>query len=149
METRQDILLGLIFISLGLAAAWMARDYAGASGTYPLVLGLVLTLLGGTVALKAVRSGSTRVRILMDAPAQLMTAVVIATLYVAAIVPLGFYTASFLLMLAMPLALGFRRGLHALVTAAVFIAIVYMVFSVLLNRPLPRDMILTLLDAAG
>jgi hypothetical protein len=35
------------------------------------------------------------------------------------------------------------------VTAAVFIAIVYMVFSVLLNRPLPRDMILTLLDAAG
>jgi hypothetical protein len=149
METRQDILLGLIFISLGLAAAWMARDYAGASGTYPLVLGLVLTLLGGAVATKAVRSGSTRARILVDAPAQLMTAVVIATLYVAAVVPLGFYTASFLLMLAMPLGLGFRRGIYALFTAVAFVAIVYLVFTVLLRKPLPREAILSLSGVGG
>jgi hypothetical protein len=78
-----------------------------------------------------------------------MTAVVIATLYVAAVVPLGFYTASFLLMLAMPLGLGFRRGIYALFTAVAFVAIVYLVFTVLLRKPLPREAILSLSGVGG
>lgn len=143
MQTRQDIVLGLIFVSLGLAAAWMARGYTGAGGTYPMVLGLVLTLLGGTVAGKAARSGSTRTRVLVEAPVKLISAAVIATIYVAAVVPFGFYTASFLLMLVMPLGLGFRRGIYALVMAVVFTAVVYLVFTVLLEKPLPREAILS------
>lgn len=149
MERRQDILLGLIFVSLGLAAAWMARSYAGASGMYPMTLGLILTLLGGTVAAKAVRSGSGTMRRLVEAPSKMVTATVIATIYVAAVVPLGFYTASFLLMMALPMALGFRRWVYASVVAAIFITIVYLVFSVLLEKPLPREAILPLLAPGG
>jgi hypothetical protein len=149
METRQDIVLGLIFISLGLATAWMATGYTGASGAYPMVLGLFLTLLGGTVVVKAARSGSTQTRVLVNAPVKLITAVAISTIYVAAVVPLGFYTASFLLMLAMPLGLGFRRGVYALMMAAGFVAVVYLVFTVLLEKPLPREAFLSLLGAGG
>lgn len=139
MEQRQDIALGLIFVGLGIAAAWMATSYSGAGGTYPMVLGIILTLLGATVGLKAIRTGSTTERTLVDAPSKMITAVIIAAIYVALVVPLGFYTSSFLLMLALPIALGFRQGTYALIVAVVFMAVVFLVFSVLLEKPLPRE----------
>jgi hypothetical protein len=139
MEQRQDIALGLIFVGLGIASAWMATSYSGAGGTYPMVLGVILALLGGAVAIKALRAGSTARRTLIDAPIKMITAVTIAVVYVALVVPLGFYTSSFMLMLFLPIALGFRQGIYALVVALVFMIIVYLVFSVLLEKPLPRE----------
>lgn len=139
MEQRQDIALGLIFVGLGIAAAWMATSYSGAGGTYPMVLGIILTLLGGTVALRAVRKGSNEARVLVDAPVKMITAVFIAAIYVALVVPLGFYTSSFLLMLVLPIALGFRQGVYALIVTLVFMVVVYLVFSVLLEKPLPKE----------
>lgn len=149
MERRQDIVLGTLFMGIGVAAAWMATSYRGAGGTYPMVLGIVLTLFGAAVALKAVRAGSSRERSLVDAPVKLMTAVAAAALYVALVVPLGFYTASFVLMLALPIALGYRRWLYALIVAGVFISVVYLVFSVLLEKPLPREALLSLFGPGG
>lgn len=149
MEKRQDIVLGLLFAGLGIAAAWKATDYSGASGTYPMVLGLILALLGGAVTVKAVRSGSDETRALINAPAQMIIAAVIATIYVTLVVPLGFYTASFLLMLALPVALGFRQGVYALVVALIFMALIYLVFSVLLEKPLPREALLSLFAAGA
>ena len=149
MEKRQDIVLGLIFVSIGTFAAWMATNYKGASGMYPTVLGLVLTLLGATVAIRGLRQPNDQPRSLIDAPAKLVTAVVVATIYVALVMPLGFYTASFLLVLAMPLALGFRRVVYALTVAAVFISLVYLVFSILLEKPLPRELILSFIAVGG
>ncbi|ASM72026.1 MULTISPECIES: tripartite tricarboxylate transporter TctB family protein [Roseobacteraceae] len=145
MEKRQDIVLGLIFVSIGIFAAWMATNYKGASGIYPMVLGLVLTLLGATVAIKALRQPTNQPRTLIDVPAKLVTAALVATIYVALVMPLGFYTASFLLVLTMPLALGFRRLAYALVVALVFMPVVFLVFSVLLEKPLPREVILSLI----
>lgn len=145
MEQRQDIALGLIFVGLGIAAAWMATSYSGAGGTYPMVLGLILTLLGAAVALRAIRTGTSAKRTLIDAPSKMITAVGIAAIYVALVVPLGFYTSSFLLMLTLPIALGFRQGLYALVVAAVFMVAVFLVFSVLLEKPLPREALAPLL----
>ena len=55
LERRQDIALGLVFLALGLIAAFMARDWRGASGTYPMVLGLVLAGCGLGVAGRALR----------------------------------------------------------------------------------------------
>lgn len=149
MEKRQDIVLGLIFVSVGIFAASMALSYKGASGTYPMVLGLLLTLLGATVAIKALRQPTDRPRTVIEAPAKLITAALISTIYVALVMPLGFYTASFLLVLAMPLALGFRRVVYALTVAAVFMSLVYLVFSVLLEKPLPRELILSVITVGG
>lgn len=139
MEQRQDIALGLVFVGLGIAAAWMATSYTGAGGTYPMVLGIILTLLGGTVAVRAMQAGSMLERRLIDAPAKMITAFGIAVIYVALVVPLGFYTSSVLLMLALPVALGFRQWVYALIVALVFMVIVFLVFSVLLEKPLPRE----------
>lgn len=149
MERRQDIALGLIFVGFGIAAAWMATSYSGAGGIYPMVLGVILTLLGGTVVLRAVRKGSNEARVPVDAPAKMITAVGIAAVYVALVVPLGFYTSSFLLMLALPIALGFRQDVYALIVALVFMTVVYLVFSVLLEKPLPKEALAPLLGFGG
>lgn len=144
MERQQDIALGAIFVALGLAAAWGATAYTGASGNYPMVLGLLLALSGAIVAGRAIRSQTTAERVLIDARVKLFTAIAAGVAYVALVVPLGFYTASFLLMLILPFALGFRRLSYALTVGAVFTAIVYLVFSIFLERPLPRELIFSL-----
>ncbi|MEM7176117.1 MAG: tripartite tricarboxylate transporter TctB family protein [Pseudomonadota bacterium] len=149
MERQQDIVLGALFVALGIAAALGARAYSGASGTYPLVLGLLLALTGAIVALKALRTASSARRILIDAPAKLFTTMVIGVLYVGLVVPLGFYTASFLLMLVLPAALGFQRHVYALIVGVIFVAIVYLVFSVFLERPLPRELFLSLIGSGN
>ncbi|MEP3277515.1 MAG: tripartite tricarboxylate transporter TctB family protein [Stappiaceae bacterium] len=149
MATRGDITLGLIFVGLGIAAAWMATSYTGAGGTYPMVLGIILTLLGGTVALRAIHAGSDVEHTLINAPSKMITAVAIAVVYVALVVPIGFYSSSFLLMLAIPLALGFRQILYALIVAGVFILVVFLVFSVLLEKPLPREALGPLFGLGG
>jgi hypothetical protein len=144
MERRQDIALGAVFAALGLGAAWIASGYHGAGGTYPLVLGLILAALGLAVAGRAWRSASPGARVLIEAPGKFSTAVLAAATYVAAVVPLGFYTASLLLMLGLPAALGFRRPAYTLAVAAIFVGLVFLVFSVLLEKPLPREAVLSL-----
>ena len=149
MERRQDLSLGAIFVALGIAAAWGATAYSGASGIYPMVLGILLALCGAIVLIRAIRSEIVAERVLIDAPVKLYAAIAVGVIYVALVVPLGFYTSSFLLMLALPFALGFRRYAYALAVAAIFTAIVYIVFSVFLERPLPREAILTLFGSGG
>ncbi|WP_425101895.1 tripartite tricarboxylate transporter TctB family protein [Tropicibacter sp. S64] len=142
MQRRQDIALGAVFMTLGLLAAWMAGDWRGASGTYPMVLGLVLAACGLGVAGRALRLPDIP-RQLVEAPRAFAIALAGAIAYVALVVPLGFYTASALVMLALPVALGFRRAVYALVVAGVFVALVWVVFSVLLEKPLPTEWLLT------
>lgn len=108
-----------------------------------MVLGLLLALLGGVVAARSLRQNSKKKRVLIDAPFKLFATISIGVVYVALVVPLGFYTASFLVMLVLPVTLGFRRVPYALVVGAIFIGIVYVVFSVLLEKPLPREWFLT------
>ncbi|WP_249691150.1 tripartite tricarboxylate transporter TctB family protein [Stappia sp. WLB 29] len=140
MERSQDLALGLLFAGLGLAAAWQAGSYQGAGGTYPMVLGLGLALCGALVMLRAARSKTDAPRRLVDVPANLVKALAAGVIYVALILPLGFYTASALLMLALPPVLGFRRPLYTAVVAASFVALVWIVFSLVLNKPLPAEL---------
>lgn len=140
MERRQDIALGVLFAGLGLAAALVARTYSGATGIYPMVLGLCLALTGGLVAFRGARSSGNEPRPLVEAPANLVKVLVGCMLYVALMVPLGFYTASVLLMVALPSALGFRRLVYTCVLAACFIAMIWLVFTVVLEKPLPAEL---------
>ena len=108
-----------------------------------MVLGLLLALLGGGVAVRAMRAEHRGQRVLVDAPVKLLTTIGVGVIYIALVVPLGFYTASLWLMVALPVSLGFRRFPYALIVAAIFVAIVYLVFTVLLEKPLPREWFLT------
>lgn len=137
----QDIALGLLFAGFGLAAAWQATAYRGASGTYPLVLGLALAGLGVLLALRSGLRGARVPRRLIDQPGRVAVTVLAGAAYLALVPVLGFYLASALVALMLPFALGFRRPVFALLAAAGFIAVVWLVFTALLAKPLPAGLL--------
>ncbi len=114
-----------------------------------MILGIVLALLGATIAARAAIATQNEERPLVTAKANLIIALIAGAAYVALVVPLGFYTASALLMLCIPIALGFRRPIFTVVSAAVFVMMVWLIFSVILEKPLPREIWLTLGSGGG
>ena len=139
MENRQDVILGLLFTGLGLAAAWIATSYSGAGGIYPIVLSLTMAFIGLIITSRAVRKISDVPRELMDAPSKLFLTLAACALYVAMVTVLGFYTASVLLLLLLPVLLGFRRPLYLVLTVFIFMITVWVLFSVVLEKPLPAE----------
>ncbi|EEW56644.1 conserved hypothetical protein [Ruegeria sp. TrichCH4B] len=136
-ERRQDILLGGVFAAVGSTAALMAAEYPGASGIYPTALGCVVAGLGALVAIRAVLRGADGPRALVENAPRAALTLGLAALYLVLVPVLGFYLASALLVMVVPLCLGFRRPLYSLVSTGVFIGIVWLVFSVVLEKPLP------------
>jgi hypothetical protein len=63
----KDLVSGLVFITIGLAFLWIGSDYRFGSssqmgpGYFPVVLSILLTALGSTVAVRAVISGGERI----------------------------------------------------------------------------------------
>ncbi len=139
LENRQDIILGLLFAGLGLAAAVLARHYSGATGIYPMVLGTIMGLLGVIIAARAFRSTKDKERELLPQPGNLSIAAAASILYLALVVPLGFYTASVILMLGLPFVLGFRRPKYLIMMTVCFVTIVFVVFTIVLEKPLPAE----------
>lgn len=139
MEKRQDVILGLFFTGLGLAAAWMARSYSGAGGIYPIVLSLIMAFIGLIIASRGIKNAHDEPRVLIDAPLNLALAVAACALYVAMITVLGFYTASVLLLLILPVLLGFRRIVYLGLTVIIFMSVVWVLFTVVLEKPLPAE----------
>lgn len=139
MERRQDTVLGAVFAVLGLSAAMKAAEYSGATGTYPMTLGLVMAALGLLVAGKAWLRGPGDARPLTRHAGRAVLTMTLGAGYVALVPLLGFYTASALVVIVLPAALGFRRPIYLAVTALVFVAVVWMVFSLALEKPLPDE----------
>lgn len=143
MKRRQDMVLGALFALLGLAAAWRAGSYTGATGGYPMVLGLCLATCGTVVFGRGAIASTDGTRQLFDDPKALLIVAIATTLYIALIVPLGFFTTSALLMLGLPVALGLRRPIFIVVTGALFLGMVWAIFTLLLEKPLPKELILS------
>ncbi len=139
MERRQDTLLGLIFAAIGVLAAVQAAAYPGASGHYPMALGAVLAALGGLIALRARFRGHDAPRLLINHGRRAAATVALGAGYLALVPLLGFYTASTLAVLVIPVALGFRRPVYLAATTIMFVALVWLVFSVVLEKPLPGE----------
>lgn len=141
VERRQDIATGFIFAAIGFVAAMLARNYSGVSGGYPAALGILLMLFGLGVVLRAgvTRAGADTPRPLIDHGPRFLLGLAVIGAYLASVSMLGFYTASFLLMLALPVLLEFKRPVFTLATAVGFIAIIYLIFTILLAKPLPPD----------
>ena len=139
MEKRQDAILGLLFTGLGLAAAWIATSYSGAGGIYPIVLSLVMAFIGLIIASRGVSKTDNVPRNLMDAPFKLVLTLAACALYIAMVTVLGFYTASALLLLLLPVSLGFRRPMYLGLTVCIFMLAVWLLFSVVLEKPMPAE----------
>lgn len=146
-EHLQDAVVGLFFTLIGAAAVYWSTEYSGASGFYPRLLGATLTALGAFLVLRSARrskKGVTEVRKLADSPPHLFTAITISVAYLAFLPTIGFYSTSLVVIIVLPVALGFRRAVPLLLGAILFIAGVYFIVSVFLKRPLPREFFQTI-----
>lgn len=131
--------MGLVFAALGIATASIASGYPGASGLYPAALGGALAVLGFANVVKAARASSNVKRSLADNPTALAVTVVAASAYLVLVPVIGFFTSSALLVLILPVALGLRRPVLLVSTAVIFVLIVYVLFTLVLERPLPPE----------
>lgn len=138
----QDAVAGAAISLFGVFATWQAMDYQGASGGYPAVLGAILAVLGLIMILRASRRKTAPDRVITTASGKLLIALGLTACYLALVPVLGFYTSGVLLMIAMPVALGMRRAIFSLIAAAAFIAVVWLVFAFLIEKPLPREFFL-------
>ncbi|WP_281967306.1 tripartite tricarboxylate transporter TctB family protein [Roseovarius nanhaiticus] len=139
MERRQDTILGAVFAALGIFAAVKAAEYSGATGLYPMILGLVMAALGALVAGKAWLRDRNNARPLTEHTGRAALTVVLGAVYIALVPLLGFYTASALAVVFLPAALGFRQPVYLALAALIFTLVVWAVFSVLLEKPLPDE----------
>ena len=139
MARRQDIVTGLAFALFGAIVFWLAQTYRGASGAYPAVLGALLAALGLALAARAWWQGSTASRALVENPLPLAVTAGTAALYILAVTRIGFFSASAGLMLVLPPLLGLRRPWLVLLATLIFTTLVYAVFTLVLNKPLPPD----------
>ena len=97
--------------------------------------------MGASIALRAGLRGSTAKRRIVDSPRQFLITLVAGAGYLALVSRLGFYTVSALLVITLPTALGLRRMLYLVVVTAAFIALVWAIFSLVLEKPLPRELL--------
>lgn len=130
---------GALFVALGVAAALLAAGYQEASAAFPMALGTVLAGLGALLLARALVRAPTTPRSLADRPLPLAIAVAATAAYIAAVPALGFFTASVLLLVALPVALGLRRPVLVALATALFATLVWFVFTVILEKPLPRE----------
>lgn len=139
MDRYQDILLGVMFGILGLAIAWIANSYSGATGGYPLALGMILSACGILIAIRAIVFMPNQERKLFENPKNFLIVLIGAIAYIGLITLLGFYTASALLMTILPWTLGFRRPFYSLIMTVIFVFLVWLIFYQGFEKTLPDE----------
>lgn len=140
-EHLQDCIAGLFFAVLGAASVYWSTQYTGASGLYPRVLGLVLLTLGLFLTVRSILRSKQgfKGRRLVDSPRNFFITLAIAVVFLLLVPVMGFYSSSLLVLMVLPVALGFRRAAPLLISGILFTVVVYVLFSLVLERPLPRE----------
>lgn len=137
----QDRVAGVFFAATGAVSIYWSFDYTGASGLYPRMLGIVIVVLSLLMVLKTMRRTHQveTTRRLVDSPRSFLIALTFVFIYLSLVPLIGFYTSSLLVLLVLPIALGFRRAVPLLLSATLFIVFLYILFTLVLGRPLPRE----------
>ncbi|MYZ50112.1 tripartite tricarboxylate transporter TctB family protein [Propylenella binzhouense] len=135
----------VLFIAGALYMGWLATDFPAGGDLFPLfVSGLMVLVAGIMLARTFVAPESFAAWRVREAPAQLakpiaITAVVI--LYVLAIFRIGYYTTTFALLVGLPVAVGLRRPVFILASAAGATAFIYALFELALGAQMPRGLL--------
>lgn len=128
--------LGLLAL---IGAAWLeSGTIPGEAQLFPrLVLGL-MALLALAMLLRA--TAHPPAEPFLRNPGALAVTLSLSVLYLGAVDLAGYLAATALFVPALALALGLRRPVLLVLTTAVFVAALHLVFVVAFNRPLPRGL---------
>lgn len=146
-----ELIAALGVAVLSAAGLTHALGFPKASAYLPVGVTGLAFVLALIWAGQAVWNMRRRTRTVEADPAHLRRLAVMAgasLVYVAAVAAVGFFTATALFVVLTAIALGMRRLPAILVTAACFTLGLYLVFVVLLQRPLPPERLFGLIGGA-
>lgn len=145
---QSEVGFAAVLLAVSVAAWRIAAPYPGLSGSYPRTLAVLLGIGAALVMLRALwRRGTLADRgwLFIHMPRALMGFALLAA-YVVAIDFFGYLLPSLALGVAVPTLLGYRRPLTALAVTLATIVFIVLVFFVVLERPLPPDLLQPLLE---
>lgn len=152
IKSQKDFASGLLFMVAGVVFAWHAADYSvGAAahigpGYFPLVLGMLLTVLGGVITFKALvvetvdgdRIGAIAWRpLLCIVAANLVFGAMIVGLPGIQLPPMGLVAGIYAVTVISSLGAKDFRWKEVFVLSTVLAALGYLVFVVWLQLPFP------------
>lgn len=149
-RSNAEIAVAAILVAAAAGLFWTASGYPRESAVYPQVLAGLLAAFGLAMAAREL------VRRLHGRPAggrfvvhagRLVIALAAVLVYVGAIAAIGFLIPSLVFGTALPLAAGYRRLWVSATTTVIALAFILLVFVVLLERPLPPDVLSGLIEA--
>lgn len=120
----------------------IATNYPGVAGSYPQTLSILLGIGGLLVILRTMlRREASGDEPLFEQPGRVYLGAVVLLLYIAAVSQIGYLIPSFILGIALPYALGYRRLGHAALIVTSTLIFIVLVFVVALQRPIPSDLL--------
>ncbi|GGE32427.1 hypothetical protein GCM10007276_07130 [Agaricicola taiwanensis] len=142
--SRRHAEVGFAALLLG-AAVWAyveAGNYAGQSGGYPRVLAILLGLSAIILAARTLMGASAPDDArLFDHPGRFVVGLGMIFLYVVAIDVVGYILPSLIFGIGVPMLLGYRHLQLLLPVVIGILVFIYLVFKVMLERPLPPDVL--------
>ncbi|NIZ10068.1 tripartite tricarboxylate transporter TctB family protein [Pseudooceanicola sp. HF7] len=158
MSTRDDISLtssrvvvAELAAALGIAAifallAWVGTGYRGAAAFMPIAvsgLGCMAALTWAAGLLRKLPKASVEEDVTLSKPSlrRLATLAALMVAFVAAIPHLGFFTGILVFLTAAPVLMGLRPAWQAALAAAGLAVLLWLIFIVLLESPMPADLI--------
>ena len=144
---RQNMIAGLVVAAVGVAAFFLTLGMPGHAPIFPRVASVLLAVLGVFLAV-ASGLGMKHEEQLDKKPVALhafinpVYSIIIMVAYAAAIKITGFYTATALMMIVYMHHLGVRSAKTILGVTAIVSVLVYFVFTMQLDVPLPAGFLL-------
>lgn len=139
---RQDIAAAVLIILVGIAAFALALDMPGNASMFPKLVSVCLVVIGGLMIAASVM-GMKRGRPVKGEPIkagifrQPLMVFFLLALYAAAVIYIGFYTSTVIMLAGYMYLLGIRKIKLILLADAAVMVFVYCLFTMWLAVPLP------------
>lgn len=138
----QDIAAGIVILLIGAAAFLLAFDMPGKAPLFPRIVAVGIMVLGALLVLTSmvkIKKNVDTEAVPAGAKELIFPLITLALLfvYVMAVITVGFYIATPVMLVGYMYLMGIRKVKPILVTTVIIMAFVYCLFTLQLNVPLP------------
>jgi NADH:ubiquinone oxidoreductase subunit 3 (subunit A) len=150
MNHRHDIIAGIVLIAVGSVGIFQSSKLPAGAADFPLFVLIALIILAALMIGRGIltarnAAGDSEHTPFIVAPARLAIGVIAMSFYIAGIQFIGFYLTTAIFIPCTALALGLKRIKFIVMATIGFLAFVYVVFGIMLERVLPSGVAFLLL----
>lgn len=142
MLLTRDRMIGVVVILCSLILYTHIHVYPPEARLFPQIILFLTGLLGVLLVLRRRPCAADQAPAVSSYKNLLITIVVFA-LFAWAVGILGYFTASLCFLILFPIILGYRKYMVTILTAVIYLVLIYLVFVILFERILPPEILLT------